>query len=316
MALYLTEEDVARLLSMKDCIDVAEAVFRSEADGHAENRPRSRIQLPDGMFHLMAGAFIEQAAYGFKAYTTMPGGTRFIVLLYDSSTGQLLAFLEAGTLGQIRTGAATGVATKYLARQDASVVGIIGTGYQARTQLEAVCTVRKVTQVRAFSRSPKRRLAFAKEMSGKLGVEVVSVESGEECVRGAHIVVTVTNAREPVLLGQWLEDGAHVNAAGTNHWMRREIDGKAVARADPIVVDNLEQAKIECGDLIWPSEQGLFRWQQAHELKEVVAGRVKRPKANSITLFESQGLAIEDIAVAMFLYKRAREAGLGQELPF
>ena len=320
MALFLTEREVTELLPMTECIDVLEKVFSDAGQGHGDNRPRSRIRLPKGFLHLMAGAATgpDISAFGFKAYTTFSGGVpKFLVLLYDAETGALLSVMEAGALGQIRTGAASGLATRYMARADAATVGIIGTGFQARSQLEAVCAERPIGKVKAFSRTTDKRDVFTNRMAQRLNLEVVAAESAEECIRGADIVITITSSREPVLEGGWLEEGAHVNAAGGNHWMRREIDDEAVQRAGLIVVDDLEQAKLECGDLIWPAERGVFGWTMAHELKDLVAGRLGgRPDETSITLFESQGVAIEDVAAALHVYKKARERGMGQELPF
>ncbi len=320
MALFLTEREVIELLPMAECVDVLEKAFAYAGEGLSENRPRNRIRLPNGFLHFMAAACIGPSisAFGYKAYSTFPGGGKFLVMLHDAETGELLSVMEASALGQIRTGAASGLATRHMAGPGASVVGIIGTGYQARSQLEAVCAVREVREVRVYSRTPEKREAYAATTGEKLGVEVVPVESAEECVRGADIVVTITNAREPVLKGEWLEEGVHVNAAGSNHWMRRELDHVAVGRAGLIVVDDLEQAKLECGDLIWPLERGAFRWSMAYELKDVVVpGRISgRPTEGAITLFESQGVALEDVAAAMHVYTKARERGMGQELPF
>jgi ornithine cyclodeaminase/alanine dehydrogenase-like protein (mu-crystallin family) len=240
-----------------------------------------------------------------------------IVMLYDYETGGLLSCMEAGRLGQIRTGAASGVATKYMAKEDAAIVAVIGSGFQARTQLEAVCSVRDIKAVKVFSRREERREEFAKRSSESLNVEVKAVDSAQECVEGADVVIVITSAREPALLGEWLSPGAHINAAGGNHWMRREIDEEAVLRSEVIVVDDLDQAKIECGDLLWLEPRGSFRWDMAKELQDVVAGRVQgRPSANSITLFESMGLALEDIAAAQLVHTKAKEQGIGQELPF
>ena len=320
MTLFLNESEVAELLPMDECIDVLEEAFSYLGEGQGENTPRNRIRMPGGFLHLMAAASTapELSAFGYKAYSTFPGGGgKFLVMLYDGESGGLLSVMAAAALGQIRTGAASGLATRYMARADATDVGIIGTGIQARTQLEAVCAVRDVKRVRAFSRTPENRERFATRMSQRLNVDVVPVESAEECIRGADIAITITSSREPVMKGEWLAEGAHINAAGGNHWMRREIDDGAVERAVLIVVDDLEQAKVECGDLIIPAERGSFRWNMAHDLKDVVAGRVSgRPDGGSITLFESQGVAIEDVAAGMHVYRKAVERGIGQELPF
>ena len=220
-------------------------------------------------------------------------------------------------IGQIRTGAASGLATKYMANEDAATVAVIGSGFQARSQLEAVCAVREIKQARVYSRREERRQEFAQRSAERLGIEVAAVDSAQACVQGADVVITITSAREPVVLGEWLAPGTHVNAAGGNHWMRREIDEDAVLRSQVIVVDDLEQAKIECGDLIWPEARGSFKWDSARELRDVVAGLVEgRPSADAITLFESMGVALEDIAAAHLVYRKAKEQGLGQELPF
>ena len=317
MALFLSEGDVAQLLPMKECVDVLDQAFAHAGAGQVENKPRSRIRMPNGFLHFMAAADAGHQVFGYKAYPSFAGGAKFLVMLYDYESGQLLACIEAGRLGQIRTGAASGLATRYMARADAATVGVIGTGSQARSQLEAVCTVRNIQQARVYSRRQEHREEFAKQMSERLNLEVAPVDSAEQCVTGADIAITITSAREPVLMGDWLAPGAHVNAAGGNHWMRREIDEAAVVRAEVIVVDDLEQARVECGDLMWVEARGTFRWSMANELADVVAGRVPgRPSEQSITLFESMGVALEDIAAAQLVYRKAKEQGIGQDLPF
>jgi ornithine cyclodeaminase/alanine dehydrogenase-like protein (mu-crystallin family) len=257
----------------------------------------------------MGGAALGSHAYAIRQNT--------VTLLVDTETGKLDGVLQPSTLAWIRTGAASGVATKYMAAPDASVVGIIGTGRQASTQLEGICAVRPIKTVKIFSRTAERREQFAREMEDHLGVEVVPVATSAECLAGSQIVVTITNSREPVLDGNLLEPGTHVNAAGSNSWSRRELDEATVRRADLIVVDNLEQAKMECGELLWAEERGIFHGPQAFELRDVVGGRVAgRPRPDAITLFESQGVGIEDTAASAFVLRRARERGLGQELPF
>tara|TARA_B110000263_G_scaffold235589_1_gene234180 strand:- start:2089 stop:3042 length:954 start_codon:yes stop_codon:yes gene_type:complete len=317
MALYLSDQEVAQLLPMDECIDVLDQAFAHAGAGKVDNRPRNRIRMPGGFFHFMVASNEGHGVFGYKAYPSFAGGAKMIVMLYDYETGALLSCMEGGRLGQIRTGAATGLATKYMAKQDAATVAVIGSGFQARTQLEAVCAVRDIKGVKVFSRKEERRTAFAERSSESLKVDVKAVESAEECVEGAEVVIVITSAREPALLGEWLSPGAHVNAAGGNHWMRREVDEETVLRSEVIVVDDLDQAKIECGDLMWLEPRGSFRWDMAKELQDVVAGRVNgRPSPESITLFESMGLALEDIAAAHLVYKKAKEQGIGQELPF
>ena len=240
-----------------------------------------------------------------------------VVLLFSAEDGSPLAMLAANALGQIRTGAASGVATRHMARPDAGTVAIVGTGSQAATQLGAVVAVRAIEQALVYSRTPERREAFAQRMSTELGIDVRSTESAHEAVSQASVVCAITNSREPVFDGDSLAPGTHVNAAGSNHWMRREIDETTIRRSDVVVVDDLVDAKIECGELIWAAERRAFRWENAVELRDVVSGRVAgRPSAEAITLFESQGLAMEDVTVGMHVYRKALDGGIGREVEF
>jgi ornithine cyclodeaminase len=240
-----------------------------------------------------------------------------VTLLYNTDTGALDAVIEPGSLAWIRTGAASGVAVKHMARDDASVVGMFGTGRQAVTQIEAICAVRPITQVKVYSRTEEKRRDFATSMSEQLGIEVVPVATPEECIGGSQIVVAITTAREPVFDGNLLEPGTLVVAAGSNSWMKREIDETTINRSEVIAVDNLEQAKIECGELIWAAERGPFTWRRAVELHEVVSGRVNgHPSDDGITLFESQGIGIEDVAASAYVLEKAKAAGIGTPLPF
>ena len=213
------------------------------------------------------------------------------------------------------TGAASGVATKYMARQDASSVGVLGSGAYAPDQLLAVCAVRDIGSVKVFSRTPERREAFATNMSTKLGIDVLAVESAEDCVRDVDVLITITNSPTAVFSGEWLSPGTHINAAGAMRPTRRELDDEAVKRANVIVTDDVDQARFECGDLIFPIERRLLGWEQVHNLWEVVSGTKPGRNADSdITLFESQGMALEDIAACIRVYQLAREKGVGQEL--
>jgi len=228
-----------------------------------------------------------------------------------------VALLEADYLGQMRTGAASGIATKYMARADATTAGIIGTGLQARTQLEAIAAVRQLSSVRAYSRNPERRAQFAREMTERLQLPVYPAGSAEEAVREAEIVVTATNSSTPVLLGRWLAPGTHVNAIGANFPQKRELDEEAVRRAGIIAVDSREQAMLESGDLL-AAFGGLeaSAWMVVRELADIVAGRVPgRTDARQVTLFKSNGVAVEDVAVAARVVELAQERGLGTRLP-
>ena len=315
MTLILREADIRRVLNVRDCVQWLEECFRAFGEGQARSLPRARVRHPGGVLHVLPAADLSVDAIGLKAYTSGRSGTRFGVLLYRASTGELLALLESDYLGQVRTGSASGLATKYLAREDARRLGVYGTGRQATSQVAAVAAVRPLESVTAWSRDPERRERFSRQMTEELGIPVRPASSPEEAARGQDVIVTITTARDPVLEGAWLEPGVHVNAAGTNSIVKRELDDAAVERADLVVVDSRQQAKIECGDLLGPAERGSVDWDRLPELADVVGGQgPRRTSAEQITLFESQGLGLEDLTVAMRVYERARAEGLGQEL--
>ena len=314
--LMVSDEEVRELLPMSDCVEVLDRVFREAAAGTVSNMSRYRVPLPRGSQQIMAGMSSELGVTGLKTYVTGVGGrSQMIVLLYSIETAEPIALIAANSLGQIRTGATSGVATRYMARDGASTAGIIGSGHQARSQLAAVCAVRPIERAYVYSRTAAHREAFADEMSRELDVPVSPVDSAEAAVAQADVVCVITNAREPVVDGGAFREGTHVNAAGSNSWMRRELDETAVRRSALVVVDDLADAKIESGDLIWAAERRAFRWEQAVELRDVVGGRVDgRPSAEALTLFESQGLAIEDVAAGTHVYRAALERGMGREV--
>jgi ornithine cyclodeaminase/alanine dehydrogenase-like protein (mu-crystallin family) len=251
-----------------------------------------------------------------KQYTYVRGKLQFLVPLYEMATGDLLAQIEADYMGQLRTGAASGVATKYLARKDSRIAAIIGTGGQARTQLEAVAAVRKLESARAYGRDAAKREKFCAEMSERIGIPVHPCSSASEAVRGADIVSTATTASQPVVHGADLAPGAHINAIGANHAHKRELDDEAVASADVIVVDSVEQSRQEAGDLIIAFHGDEICWTGVKKLSEIVAGKASgRTSDSEVTLFKSNGIASWDLAVAMRVYAKAKEKGLGRELP-
>jgi len=325
MALVLREDDVRAVLTMPDVVDVLDAAFRRYAAGEAANRPRSRIVLPEGrgVLHVLSAYVPGQPGHpdrdgpglvGLKTYTTSKTGVRFVVLLSSAEDG-LLAIVEADWLGQMRTGAASGLATRYMARQDARIVGLLGTGGQARTQVLAMCAVRPIERLFVYGRDESRRRAFCEEMAERTGVAFEPVASAEEAVRLADIVVTATTAQQPVMSGAWLRPGTHINAMGSNWHNRREVDDETVERSAIVAVDALDQARIEAGDLVIPSAAGRFSFDRAVELGEIVAGKVAgRASDQQITLFKSLGIGLEDVATAGRVYELARERGLGQEL--
>jgi alanine dehydrogenase len=313
VAIFIDEPHVADLLDMESCIAALEEAFREKAEGAAANLPRRRLPFQGRRFHLMAGSMQGRGYLGFKAYGAARGQD---VVLYKAGEG-IVAFVRSGNLGQIRTGAASGVATKYMARPDASRLGCFGTGHQAETQILAVAQVRKLESIHVYGRNAERRKAFAAKMSGLLEQEVRPVESPADAVKGRDIVVTITNSSEPVFDGKLLEPGTHINAAGGNVRINREIDEVAVTRAGTIAADDVEAAKLESGDLNWPVERAMLAWEKVYELAPIVAGLMPgRRSEDEITLFESQGIGLEDVAAAAVVYERAVERGIGAPLPF
>ena len=316
MTLLLSEADVQSLLTMPLAIEAVEDAFRRLADGSAQFHPRQRLHLPGNSYlHYMAAADGTGGYMGMKIYTSSREGLRFLVPLFQAKTGELLALIEASYLGQMRTGAASGVATKLLARRDARTVGVVGTGFQAAAQIEAVAAVRKIERVRTFGRDPERRQSFASEMSAKLGVPVEAAASAEEAVNDADIVITSTTASKPVVEGRWLRAGMHINAIGANFPEKAELDADAVNRADVICADSREQSKLEAGDLIQAFEGDYSRWNDVKELSDLVAGRVEgRTSPGQITLFKSNGIAIEDIVTAGRVYELALQRRVGSNV--
>lgn len=304
---------------MEETLVAVESVFRLHATGAATNEPRRRSRAAGAVLQVMSGAVAGMGEFagllGLKAYTVTRTGVRFYVLLFDADSGELLCFIEADKLGQMRTGAASGIATKYMARQDARTVGIFGTGWQAQSQLAAVCAVRPVDEVRVYSRSAERRVDFCRRMQADSGVVKIVAVDQPEAAAEAEILITITSSREPVLFGKWIQPGSHVNAAGGNSLYRREFDEEAVSRASLIAVDSLEQSRTEAGELVMAVEKGLLNWETVRELRYIVNGDMPgRKTEQEITIFKSLGIAIEDIAAAAVVYQKAKAQQAGREI--
>jgi ornithine cyclodeaminase/alanine dehydrogenase-like protein (mu-crystallin family) len=311
--LYLNESEVDQLASVPEVIDALDAAFRDQAVGKAWTNPRNRLRLPGTTLHMMAGAI--PGYFGYKAYTVTAGKTQFFFYLYSAQTTELLAMMEADTLGQKRTGAATGLGTRVLAREDATDAVLFGAGWQAETQLLAMDSVRRLKRVWIVNRKPERRQAFIQKMQPQVKAELLQAENVEQAVRTSHIITTITSSREPVFKGEWLQAGTHINAAGGNLLLRREIDDEAVMRSNRLVVDSIEQSKIEAGELMGVIETGRRHWEDFIELRDVVAGlKPGRTSPSDITLFKSLGLALEDVAIGKLVYERAVERGIGKIL--
>lgn len=317
MAILLREADVEKLVTMKMALEAVEQAFRIQGENRTDNAPRRRCRLGNGHLHVMSASLPSLGLAGLKSYTTVHK-PRFHVLLYGAQEeGELLAIIEADRLGQMRTGAASGVATKHMSRSESSRVGIFGTGWQARAQILAVCAVRPIKTVAAYGRDVERREKFCKEMADILGIPVSPAATPEEAARDMDIIITATNSKEPVFKGEWLAEGTHINAAGSNYLSKQEIDVETVRRSACVVVDCAEQARLEAGDLAKAAEAGIFYWEDLHELGTVVTGEFPgREDPSEITLFESQGIALEDVALAGKIYHAAIKAKIGEPLPF
>ena len=310
MTLYLTEEDVDSLLTTEDALEAVEGSFRRLAAGAVENRPRYRLRLEHGILAVMAAVDLELGYAGTKTYAAFGSDdVRFVVQLFETRRAELAAVIEANRLGQLRTGAASGIAAKYLARAGAKTLGVIGCGWQAESQVASIrAAVPTVERVVAYCRTPKRLQDFCKRM----GAEPAEMqrEAGEQ-----DIVATATTSEDPVLRGEWLRPGALVCAIGANDLGARELDNVVLERASFVCCDSREQAKLESGDLVEPIQQGVLDWLEVHELQEVVAGEVPgRSSDDDIVVFKSNGLAAWDVAMGAAALERARERGVGREL--
>jgi ornithine cyclodeaminase/alanine dehydrogenase-like protein (mu-crystallin family) len=290
---FVTEEQVQKTLPVRKCIEVLRDAFSREFI----NIPRYRLKSSNSLLHVMSASIPSLGIIGLKAYATTKSNATFVVLLFGERAGELRAVFEADALGQIRTGAASGLATDLLGNPQSKIGAIFGSGYQAETQLLAIDAVRRFDEIRVFSPTPEKRRRFVEAMQSRVDSKLREVSSGEECAANADVICTITSSREPVLKGAWLKPGCHVNAAGSNAAIRREVDEDVIKRCSIICVDHREQSKIEAGDLI-----GVIRdWSTVFELSDLVSGKIKRNDPEDITFFKSNGVAVEDIAAAHFI---------------
>ena len=300
---------------MPMALELVERVQREYSTGQAIDVPRERTRLPKAALHILQGAVPSANIFGYKAYTSSREGIRFLVYGFNAERGNLDVVVVANYLGMMRTGAAGGVAAKWLARPDAKVAGIFGSGWQAQSQLEALAAVRKLERVKAWSRNAEKLAKFCEKMRAKLSIEVVPAASPDDAVRGSDVVVTITTSATPVFSGESLGKGVHINAAGSNSLLRQEIDEATLRKCDVVVVDSRPTALKEAGDLLPALEKGRLHGGALTELGEVIAGtRPGRTSAEQTTLFESQGMAIQDLILASELARLARERGLGAEV--
>ncbi|MEX2210976.1 MAG: ornithine cyclodeaminase family protein [Gaiellaceae bacterium] len=310
MALYLTEEDVGALLTIEDALETVEGSFRRLAAGAVENRPRYRMGLEQGVMAVMAAVDLELGKAGVKTYAAFGHeDVRFVVLLFETARAELVGVVEANRLGQLRTGAASGIAARYLARPGAQTLGVFGCGFQAETQVAAIrAAVPSIERVVAYCRTPQSLKRFCKAVGAE------PAEAHHE-VGGLDVVVTATTSRDPVLRGDWLQPGALVCAIGANDPGARELDDLVLERAAFVCCDSREQSRLESGDLIDPVAHGVLDWLEVHELQEVIVGDVPgRQQDDDIVVFKSNGIAAWDVAIAAAAVERARERGVGREL--
>ena len=312
MPLFLKEEEIAEVVSVSDAIGVLRTAFRQQVTGEATSSPRRRLATGTAFLHMMAGAV--PGYFGYKAYATSRTGAGFMFFLFDANTCEQLSIMEADRLGQIRTGAATGIATELLARDDVRVATMFGAGWQAESQLLAMAEVRKLSRVWIVNRNPKRAERFIERMAPQVQAELKPAVSAEDAVRESRLVTTITSSREPVLFGDWIGAGTHVNAVGGNMWLRREVDADLVLGSEQLVVDSIEQARIECGEFLPVLVPGRRHWDEVKELKDIVGQESGRVTPEERTFFKSLGLGLEDVALGAWVYERAKERGMGRKV--
>ena len=318
MPLFMDEECVTGLVTMDDALEALEELFREQGRGGVVNVPRVRAPVKGGILRITAGVLSYRGYYGIKISSNAVSSKHVgrLFCLYREDGADLCAIMQVYGMGALRTGAASGVATKYLSREDASVLGVIGAGPQARTQAQAICRVRAIRQIKVYSPTPANRERFAREIMTLTGATASAVESAEAATRNSDIVVTATNSKTPVLLGRWLAPGTHVNAIGANYEHRRELDLDAVAAAACVVADDREQVQYESTDLAEAVKAGVLDWDRVRNLSEIVSGRAGgRSSPREVTLFKSLGVAMEDVALAARAYERAVERKAGVPLP-
>jgi ornithine cyclodeaminase/alanine dehydrogenase-like protein (mu-crystallin family) len=302
--IYLNEQQVAEFADMAAVVAAVREAFAAQARGEAVNIPRARLAFGERRLNLMAGGGRNGERYALKSY----GSASYHTLLYSAEQG-LLAVMEAGLLGQIRTGAASAVASEIMARRDAGKIGLIGAGRQARAQILALQSIGRVKEVAVFARNRDKRAAFCEALAAELGLPARAAATAKEAVTDADIVVTATNSSTPVIMSEWLAPGTHVNAMGANSATRREFDPQIVMRAATVVTDDVEQAKAEAAELIDLAEGGRLDWSDVIPLHRLVgAGELRRGR-DDITLFKSLGIGLEDLAIASLVYDRAIASG-------
>lgn len=317
MTLFLNDQDIDQLINMEMMLKVIEEMQCYHGNGKAYNLPRHVIMNNNRELATMGGGLFYKDVFGVKTYTIVDGNYAFHVSLYDSVSGELIAFLQANRLGQLRTGATTGLAVKYIAPLSASTVGILGSGFQARTQLEAITYVRNINHAQVYSPNIEHRTAFAQFMTDLLGLPVTPVSSNQALVLDNQITVCIATNTDPIVLGEWLEPGATIIGAGPANWRYPELDETGITKINKIYVDSLEQAKYEAGDLSLAVNKGIIQWNQVGELRHLVSGEsIARQSKTDIIYAKLMGTGVADVAAAMLAYESAKETGVGTVIDF
>ncbi len=309
MTIFINEEQVQEILDVKSTVDILEESRKSLSTGKGFNSPRKRLptSYSGGNLHFMAASWPEKGIAGHKSYVVTKGKATFVVLLYSTEGEGLLAVIEANMLGQIRTGAASGLASKYLANKNSKKLAIIGSGFQAETQLEAINSQFDLDEIKVFSRSEEKRNKFVNKMGNKLNINIKAYDSSDEATSNADIISLITNSNVPVITNSQITNGMHINAAGGNSWLRSEISSDSIGKFNFVSCDDVEQAKNECKELMDATEKGIISWSNVNELSNVIDGKIKgRNNSEDITLYESLGIAIQDIAAAKYIYDRLK----------
>lgn len=317
-AIYINEETAASLINIDDALKLVEESFSSYSEGKAFNMTRQRMRIRKGALHMLPGAVPYKGVIGFKAYTSFRAGLIFKVHLYDAETGSPLAIIDANEIGRLRTGAASGIASKYMSKKETNTAFIFGGGFQAEAQLEAVHKTTPLKTVYAATRKIENAEAFAEKMSKALNIEVIPTLDIETNLPKADTIITITTSVKPLFEHAMLNpNGVHINAAGSNALIRAEVPEKTIEAAEVLSVDNKDVAAIECGDILPSLEKGRIHWNSIVELGEITCGyRKGRISENGITIFQSQGIGLQDIMCAEFIYRKAVAENLGTPLPF
>ena len=317
MTLFLIDQDVNRLITMEMMLKAIEEMQCNQGTGKAYNLPRRVVMTNNRELATMGGGLFYKDVFGIKTYTIVDGAYAFHISLYDSVSGELLAFLQANRLGQLRTGATTGLAVKYLAPAQASTVGILGSGFQAPTQLEAISCVRNISHAQVYSPNAEHRSSFAQSMTASLGISVTAVDSSRALVLDNEITVCIATNTDPIVHGEWLLPGATVIGSGPANWRFPELDDTGIVKMNKIYVDSLEQAQYEAGDLSIAVSKGLIQWNQISELRHLISGsHVARQSGKDLVYAKLMGTGVADVAAAKLVYEAAIQEGVGVVMDF